>query len=240
MQEEKNNQPTAEQAGTVISPGGAVQPAQPTVAPPQPAAASQPEIKPPEEDVDSQNPEPVDSQELQDDIADTESDNDLEQPEDDVPAATHQPVSWLGSEYIHHEKTSKWFLALIAIAIVAAALAFLITRDFITSGMILFCAFIFGVFSRREPKQIQYSVSDDGITIDQKTFNYKQFKSFAVAQEGAIDNIILRPVQRFDTYKTIYCAPEQLDEIVEIMSSHMALDDHEPDVVDKLMLKVRF
>jgi len=254
MQEDKNSQQVAEQAGNVISPGGAVQPAQssspvptqavqdPTQASSKPAAPADtqlPENTPNETENTTDNNPQIDPEAIDEDEASYSQEDDQLQ-EDDSPVTTHQEVSWLGSEYIHHEKSGAWFMALFGIAVLAAGLVFLVTRDFITSGMIVFCAFIFGVFSRREPKQIQYSVSDNGIVIDDKSFSYKQFKSFSVAQEGAIENIILRPVKRFDTYKTIYCAPEQLDQIVEIMSSHMAMDDHAPDAVDKLMLKVRF
>jgi len=253
MQEDKDNQQPANQAGSVILPGGAVQPAQP----PAPVPATQPTkqntapaptpISPqPEQPIIDSNEEVAaeydeldDPEQINEDGESYAQDGDQLQ-EDDNPVATHQEIAWLGSEYIHHEKSGSWFMALVAVSVLSAGLAFLITRDLITSGMILFCGFIFGIFSRRTPQQIQYSVSDNGVTIGEKTYNFKQFKSFAVAKEGAIENIVLQPLKRFDTLRTIYCAPEQLDDIVEIISAHIPMDDHSPDVVDKLMHKVRF
>lgn len=177
---------------------------------------------------------------MQNQVDDQDEQEDLDSQDTSQPVAKHQPISWQGSEYIHNQKTTNWFILLFIIAAAISGAVFLITRDFITVGMILFCAFIFGIFSRREPGQIQYAVSDDGITIGNKSFSYKQFKSFVVSQEGAIENIVLRPAKRFETLRTIYCSPEQIEDIVEVISSHIPLDEHSPDAVDKLMHKIRF
>lgn len=183
-------------------------------------------------------PEPQDGQ-LQVEENNLENEEDLKT-EEEVPTSNLQEISWIGSEYIHHEKSAGWFFALFGITAIATGAVFAITRDFITSGMIIFCALLFGIFSRRQPGQIQYSVSDNGIVVNNKEFAYSDFKSFMIAEEGALKYIMLKPAKRFDTLKTMYCSPEQVEQISEVIASHLPLDDHSPDVVDRLMQKVRF
>jgi len=156
------------------------------------------------------------------------------------PGQDPDALSWTGSEYIYHEKSKGWFLNLLGVAILSAGGLFVITRDFILTGMVLFCAFLFSIFSRRQPKQIKYSISDTGFEIGNNFYTFNQYKSFVIAQDGAMKYITLNPVKRFDTLKTLYCAPEQLDQITEIVAAHLPIEDHEPDPIERLMHKVRF
>ena len=156
------------------------------------------------------------------------------------PGQDPDALSWTGSEYIYHEKSKGWFVNLTLLSFLVAGVVYLIFRDLIATFTVLFSGLVFGVFSNRTPKEMNFSVGSSEIIIGDKKYQYGSFKAYAIAQEGAIQTIVLYPMKRFETLKTIYCAPEMLDKIVEIIAQHLPVEDHEPDPIERLMHKVRF
>lgn len=149
-------------------------------------------------------------------------------------------IVWTASEFVAHEKSASWYGSLALAAIFGAGLIYLLTKDVVSSGVIIFCAVIFGIYAARKPRQLQYIISDQGFSIGQKHFSFQEFQSFTVAQDGAFSSIIFRPLKRFATLKTIYYAPEDEELIVDILADCLPYEDHAPDAVDQLMRRIRF
>lgn len=222
MQDDKKNQPVTEQTGSVIKPANNGQAAEINA-----NQNAQPEASNYSEQSDLMKQEPNDSQ---------SSNNDTAEP----PKPSEDAITWTASEYIHHEKSKSWFLNLAGLTILAAAVVYLIFRDFIATGTVLFGGLVFGVFASREPKDMQFSVGYSEIFIGDKVYSYQDFRSYAISQEGGMPTIVLYPMKRFDTLKTIYCAPDMIDNISEIIAEQLPVDEHQPDAIDRLMHKVRF
>ncbi len=157
-----------------------------------------------------------------------------------TPAAADGSVSWTASEFVAHEKSTGWYAALTLVAIIITAVVFLITRDKISSGVVLVCALALAVLAARKPRQQQYTVDSGGITVGQKHFDYGMFKSFAVVPEGAFSSIVLTPLKRFAPLTTIYYAPEDEEQIVALLTDHLPFEEHKLDMVDNLMRRIRF
>ena len=66
------------------------------------------------------------------------------------------------------------------------------------------------------------------------------FKSFSVVQEGAVESIWLLPLQRFAPGLSIYFAPNDKDRILAILDDFLPVEEKEPDMVERLMHKIRF
>jgi hypothetical protein len=167
---------------------------------------------------------------------DSEPKNDKQQPK----TPSEDSVTWTASEYIHHEKSANWFLGLSGVTILLALAVYFIFRDLISTITVLFCGLVFGVFASRTPKDMQFSVGETEIFIGKKDYSYGEFRSYARSNEGGMQTIILYPMKRFETLKTIYCAPEMIDQIEEIIASQLPVDEHQPDAIERLMQKVRF
>ena len=222
MQDDKKSQSATEQSGLVVKPTNSSQAAK------QPASeASQSTVTETGEQPDLMKQQP-------------KADQSSEKPTLEPQKPSEDALTWTASEYIHHEKSKNWFISLAGITILAAAIIYLIFRDFIATGTVLFSGLVFGVFASREPKDMQFSVGYSEIFIGEKVYSYQDFKSYAISQEGGMPTIVLYPLKRFDTLKTIYCAPDMIDQIVEIIAEQLPVDEHQPDAIDRLMHKVRF
>lgn len=181
------------------------------VAPPAPAAA-QFTPEPPQPD-----PEPM-----------------LEQAQPD------ESLTWTASEFIAHDKTAGWHAGLIGAAVVLAAALWLITKDWVTTGVVIFAGIVLSLYGARRPGEIQYSLDNYGLIIGNKQFNFADFRGFAIVPEGAFASIALLPTKRFAPMTTLYFAPEDGERIIDLLGSHLPQQPMKVDAIDSLMRKIRF
>lgn len=232
-EEDKQAAPAAAQPGQVIAPGGSTpalasqtQPPQTSSAAPQHDASSLPQGAP---RVDSDIPE--DRKQLY------QSPLEQEIASEKAPA---EAVSWTASEFVAHEKSAGWYGGLAAVAAIVAALIYLLTRDIISTVVVLVCAGAFGVLGGKKPRQLQYHLDSSGITVGSKHFTYEMFRSFSVVPEGAFSSIVFMPLKRFAPLTTIYYAPEDEPKIINILTDRLPFEERKDAVIDSLMKRVRF
>lgn len=159
----------------------------------------------------------------------------------DMPANTDSDsITWTASEYMIHHKAASWYLLLILVTAVVMALAWLITHDTITVGVIGILGLVFGIGAARQPRVIDYSLDNIGLRMANHGYPYESFKSFTIVTEESINSIALLPLKRFIPGVTIYYPPEQEDEIVKILSNHLPHEERKLDPIDKLMHKLRY
>jgi hypothetical protein len=152
-----------------------------------------------------------------------------------------QAITWTASEFIAHEKSVSWYGALAGVALVIAALMFLITHDWVSVAVVVVAAVMLGVYGARKPRQLQYQIDNRGISIGHKRYGYDEFRSFAVLPEGAFSSITFMPLRRFAPPVTIYYAPEDEDRIATLLAGQLPYDElHRQDVIDRLMHLIRF
>ena len=149
-------------------------------------------------------------------------------------------VSWTASEFIAHAKSAGWYATLIGVTVVVSAVLFLLTKDAISTAMVIIVAVLFGVMGARKPRELSYSLDEDGVVVGQKLYLYESFKSFSVIQEGGVESIWFMPMQRLMPGLTIYFAPDQGDQIMDILSEFLPFEPRDTDPIDKLMHRLRF
>jgi hypothetical protein len=157
-----------------------------------------------------------------------------------TPDNTEGQITWTASEYVAHHKTATWYVTLMVIAVVAAGVAYLVTKDLITAVSIILIALVFGLSAARKPRVLEYHLDNRGLKIAQKSYPYGIFRSFAVIDEGAFSSIVFMPLKRFMPIMTIYYAPEDENLIVQIIADHLPMEQRKHDAIDALLHKIRF
>lgn len=148
-------------------------------------------------------------------------------------------VSWAASEFLTHEKQKSWYALLVVATIVLAAVAFLITRDIMSIIVILVFGLAFGVFGAKKPRELPYALFEDGFQVGDKRYGYIDFRSFTLL-DSAIPSIQLLPQKRFMVAMVLYCAPEDVDKIVDTLGQFLPYEQRSRDWVDKFTTKIRF
>lgn len=158
-----------------------------------------------------------------------------------VPTAPSQEtVIWTASEYIAHDKSGGWYVLLGLAAVGIAGLVFVITREVVSTVVILVMGLAFGAFAARKPQELTYELGSSALRIGQKTYSYNHFKSFSIIEEGAVHSIMLMPLPRFMPPLSIYYDPQDEDKITNALSHYLPYVDRKQDAVDRLMRRVRF
>jgi hypothetical protein len=224
----KNEQAVPQaQAGTVISPG-ASQPAAPA---PSTSAPTPPVLDPtptPPAEISPQPPEDLPPEETA--IAEA-----APEATGDIPT-----ITWTASEFVAHEKSAGWYTLLLTGAAIFAAVVYLLTKDFISTAVVLVAAILLAVFGSHTPREQQYMIDNQGIGIGPKHYSFDDFKSFAVASEGAFSSLVFMPLKRFAIPLTVYYAPKDEERILNVVSTQLPLEEHRLDAVDNLMRRIRF
>ena len=172
-----------------------------------------------------------------------------QQPEASTASATAVPhlsshgpaeVDWTASEFVAHNKGMGWYVLLAGGAALVAALVYLVTRDLVSAGIIIFVALLLGISAVRKPRVLTYRVNGAGLMIGGKFYPYASFKSFAVMQEGAFSSITFLPLKRFMPPISIYYDPQDEDRIIEVLAYYLPMEAREHDFLDALTRRNRF
>ncbi len=158
----------------------------------------------------------------------------------DSPEAADNTITWTASEYIAHHKSAKWYALLGLGAFFLAVVIWLLTRDEISAAVVIVGAAFLGIYGARQPRELQYQLNSQALTIDQKEYSLDEFRSFTVDDQQAFANINLMPLKRFGAALTIYFDPADEDEIIQILASRLPIEEHQSDPIDKLMHRIRF
>jgi len=154
--------------------------------------------------------------------------------------ASNESVNWTASEFVAHHKGAMWFIGLAFIAAALAVGIFLLTKDEVSTGVVVIAAIAFGALAARQPRELKYMLDNSGVRIGEKFYPYELFKSFSVLEEGAISSIWLMPLKRFMLGLTIYYPPDEEEKIMNVLAAHLPFEDRKIDPVDNLMRKIRF
>jgi hypothetical protein len=158
-------------------------------------------------------------------------------PTSSVPAGS---VVWTAAEYIEHDRSSGWYMALVAGTAVLTAIVYFITKDYLAAGVIPVLGFIVGFSAGHKPRQLEYELSDSGLRIGTKNYPYDQFKSFSLIPEGELNSINLLPVKRFMPMISAYFAPGDQERIAASLGNHLPFEQRQMDGVDRLSRHLRF
>ena len=157
-----------------------------------------------------------------------------------VPLPSIPVVEWSASEYIAHEKSAGWYLALFAGGGMAAVVVYVISRDILSSIVILLACAAISVYAGRKPSTNRYILSENGVQVEQKFYPYGGFRSFSVVEEGAINSIWLKPLKRFAPIVTMYFSPDDEQKIIDVLANFLPHEERELDAIDRFSKRIRF
>jgi hypothetical protein len=168
-----------------------------------------------------------------------------ELPDDDSPqpaskpAASSRTVSWQAAEFIEHPHTSTWYAALIGGTVLVAVLVYLFTKDFFATGTIAMVGVIVAIYAGHKPDQVQYEITESGLSVNGKSYPYGSFKSFGVLREGSLSSINLFPLKRLMPPVSAYFDPKDEPKVVDALGNHLPYEERKMDVIDRLSRRLR-
>lgn len=164
----------------------------------------------------------------------------VDAPGDDRVAESAAPLLWEASEYVHHEKDMRWFLALMGGGAILLLVAVFLIKSWTFIALIVVMTLAIIVLAKRPPRTIRYQLSAQGIQIDDRHYSYTDFRAFDVINDGGLYSISLVPVKRFMPSTLIFFPPEQGEAIIDTLGSAIPMEPSKPDAIDRLSRYLRF
>lgn len=156
-------------------------------------------------------------------------------------AATEAPsesVSWEASESVSHERDGLWFIGFIIIFITLLGVSVWL-QQWTFTALIVIMAFALVVFIRRPSRVLKYSLSFNGLHINEQYHSFDEFRSFGVIEDGALFSVMLMPTKRFGQAITIYFTENEGEKIVDILGAYLPMEELHFDFLDNLLRRLR-
>jgi len=229
-----DNTPTSDQPGVpeTARPGDTISPASAAAPPPEVAPSPSPAPEPASLPPADPRPTPPARAETTA-VSPLSAQPERHKSEDDA-------IRWTAAEFIAHNKSVAWYGLLALAVIVLAVIVFLLTRDKISTSVVIIAGIALGGYGARQPQQRQYALDDQGLSIGDKYLPYSLFRSFSVIDEGPVSSISFFPLKRFGQLTTIYYNPDDEADIIDLLADRLPMDERGHDAVDKLMRRIRF
>jgi len=95
-------------------------------------------------------------------------------------------VGWETPEYEKHERTKLWYIIAIVTALLLLLFAFL-TANFLFAVIIIIVSLVIILHDSREPDMIKVSLTDEGVIVGRKFYDYDELKNFSIVYKPRQD-----------------------------------------------------
>lgn len=136
------------------------------------------------------------------------------------------------------DKTAWWYVGLIAVGLILSGISvWLQWWSFLAVVILSVVALL--IYATRPPRVLRYSLSNKGISEGDKLYEYSEFKSFGILQEGEHFAIVLTPMKRFFPRMLVFFPQAQGEEIVDAFGERLPMEEAKLDALDKLIKFLR-
>jgi hypothetical protein len=172
----------------------------------------------------------------------SEPDEPVEIQDEAVPVSNNpaeEPVHWQATEYIHHEKNALWFTLFGLVVAVLIALAIFVLQSVTFAILIPVMAVALVVYSYRPPHLLDYTLSRQGLHVNDRLYSFAEFKGFGVIHDGSEYSVMLIPLKRFRPGVSVYFPEEAGEAIVDMLGARLPMQELHIDIVDRIIHKLR-
>lgn len=147
-------------------------------------------------------------------------------------------VRWQATEYIHRHKSPLWYVlfTFITLGLTAGAI-FLKEITFAILVPVMAVALL--VYTRRPPHILDYTLSRQGLHVNDHLYSFADFKGFGVIHDDDEYSVMLIPTKRFKPGVSVYFPEEAGEAIVDMLGARMPMQELHLDLVDRIIRKLR-
>lgn len=176
-----------------------------------------------------------------------QSDYSRSMPSEQVQFVPAPSIDWAASDGVNRARSSKWYLtAGICFAVAAVLVIILFAVGFLNIFSLIsmlvmlatMCVALF-VYAKIPNKIVNYSLSPDGIVIDERLHPLSEYRAFGVRQNGGYWQLVLIPVKRFGMETTINIDEQHGEKIVDMLARYMPMEEVANKGLDQLFDKLQ-
>lgn len=149
-------------------------------------------------------------------------------------------ISWVSPEYYSGDKNKMWYVWFTIIVLIMIAISVLLIKSWSFAILILIMATSLVIYSKRPPQEIKYTLSmKQGLYVGETLYNLQDYKSFKLIRDGGRNSVFLVPIKRFSPGISVYFPEESGERIIDILASRLPMEESSPDIMDKIISKLK-
>ncbi|MEI9913685.1 MAG: hypothetical protein WDN66_01640 [Candidatus Saccharibacteria bacterium] len=148
--------------------------------------------------------------------------------------------NWSAPNSYSSSKSFNWYLILIVCTLVLTAAVFFITKDKITTAVIVVSGLLVGVYAAKKPKNVNYQLTKYGFAVNGRHYRFGEFRSYTIVSHGSNRSAVLTPLKRFVPYMYINFASDMEQEISNSLADVLPQDISHKDTLDNVLRKIGF
>jgi hypothetical protein len=151
---------------------------------------------------------------------------------------TSKTIEWKAAESIDHERSTSWYIVLYGIAVVLIGLC-VWAQLWTTIGLIIVVVVALQVVGSKPARMISYSLSPEGLTVNDKLHPYSEYRGFGVRHDGHFWQLVLLPTARFAAETSIFIRDEHGEEIVDFLGKILPMEQLNKDFIGHIARKLK-
>lgn len=155
----------------------------------------------------------------------------------------HEPerilFSWNAPEFTYTQKPMGWYMILALFFIVLIVIAVL-TRQWLSIAVFAVMGVAVAVIAGRKPRNLNYSVSNLGVHVGDRSYEFTKFNAYFEADDYGKRVIELVPTQRFAPLVSLPTPDENNEEIEQTIGQILPKTPARNSFVEKLFRSMRF
>ena len=154
-------------------------------------------------------------------------------------------INWQAPEYEYKPKSADWFWTVWIVAIGATIASFLL-NNILFGIFILLSAFSVSIYASKKPSLINFSLSEKGISINNKLILYSTLESFWVTEDpnptDGRRKILFKAKRKTSPYISVPLTEKTIDskEIKECLLKHLKEIEHNESLLQTIIEKLGF
>jgi hypothetical protein len=136
------------------------------------------------------------------------------------PAPNRVLLSWQAPEFVYYEKDTKWFVygGLVLLFLIAAAA---VLQQWLMIVVILALAAVIVQHARREPRTLEYKITEHGVETGEKFHPYNELKSFWIIYNPPVKTLYIESTKRLIPQIQVQLADQDPTQIRQALHSRI-------------------
>lgn len=148
-------------------------------------------------------------------------------------------LAWISKEYVP-EKSTKWYISLIIVTVIASGLVYVGTKDLISTFVLIACGLLVLGYSLKKPKNIEYRIRNNELIIQNRTYFLGNFRAFSVYKKANSENLMLIPLKRFVPRVYISLDREISQNVINTINQVIPAIKYSQDFIERIDDIIRF